>query len=325
MVSAARFVGRSPWRRPRGGAAWRGAAESGRGCPAGAFTRLPRPGRRGRFVDGQIRRVGGAASGGCHGVDPPVGPEGIPQARPVLIQWPSLEKRMTPMQNTFHAVMAQRREPADSQDDFPTPPWATRALIECVMALRPFRTPSAWSLPAAGAICRSRFGSSSDRVEAFDAFPYGFASIRDFLTFPYEVASHEWIITNPPFRLAEDFVDRAFSVARRGIAILLPKNVFLESVGRYDRISGQAAHLPRSSASACQWLEAAWTPRPLPRLATRGRMGLEMQGSGTKVIWIPPCRRKLERHGDYHQASCLSKAAQSFLKKLFRALNVAFI
>jgi hypothetical protein len=30
------------------------------------------------------------------------------------------------MQNISHAVMAQRTEPKDSRDDFPTPPWATR-------------------------------------------------------------------------------------------------------------------------------------------------------------------------------------------------------
>ena len=37
------------------------------------------------------------------------------------------------MQNTSHAVMAQRVEPKDSADDFPTPPWATRALVEHVL------------------------------------------------------------------------------------------------------------------------------------------------------------------------------------------------
>ena len=37
------------------------------------------------------------------------------------------------MQNTSHAVMAQRVEAADSPDDFPTPPWATRGLIEHVL------------------------------------------------------------------------------------------------------------------------------------------------------------------------------------------------
>ena len=31
------------------------------------------------------------------------------------------------------AVMARRAEPPDSLDFFPTPPWATRALVECVL------------------------------------------------------------------------------------------------------------------------------------------------------------------------------------------------
>ena len=38
------------------------------------------------------------------------------------------------MQNKSHAVMAQRTEPSDSQDFFPTPPWATRALMEHVLS-----------------------------------------------------------------------------------------------------------------------------------------------------------------------------------------------
>ena len=33
-------------------------------------------------------------------------------------------------QNRSSAVMAQRKEPPDSLDFFPTPPWATRALCE---------------------------------------------------------------------------------------------------------------------------------------------------------------------------------------------------
>ena len=40
---------------------------------------------------------------------------------------------MSKAQNTSHAVMAQRVEAKDSLDDFPTPPWATRALIEHVI------------------------------------------------------------------------------------------------------------------------------------------------------------------------------------------------
>lgn len=36
------------------------------------------------------------------------------------------------LQNTSSAVMAQRIEPIDSLDFFPTPPWAVRALMEHV-------------------------------------------------------------------------------------------------------------------------------------------------------------------------------------------------
>ena len=43
-------------------------------------------------------------------------------------------------QNTSSAVMQQRSEPHDSLDDFPTQPWATRALVEKVLwkTINPF-------------------------------------------------------------------------------------------------------------------------------------------------------------------------------------------
>lgn len=52
-------------------------------------------------------------------------------------------------QNRSHAVMAQRIEAPDSRDDFPTPPWATRALLAHVLAdlvrliISPFWNPHA--------------------------------------------------------------------------------------------------------------------------------------------------------------------------------------
>jgi hypothetical protein len=32
-----------------------------------------------------------------------------------------------------------------------------------------------------------------------------------FLTAPYEANAVDWVITNPPFRLAEQFISRAFA------------------------------------------------------------------------------------------------------------------
>jgi type I restriction-modification system DNA methylase subunit len=108
------------------------------------------------------------------------------------------------MQNTSHAVMAQRIEPNDSPDDFPTPPWATRGLIEHVLQDKSALKNLSCLEPACGAGHMSRvlleyFGE----VRSADAYAYGYADVRDFLTYPYETNAVDWVITNPPFRLAE--------------------------------------------------------------------------------------------------------------------------
>jgi hypothetical protein len=140
------------------------------------------------------------------------------------------------MKYQSYAVTAQRIEPKDSPDDFPTPPWATRALIEHVLEDKAAFASMSCLEPASGAghmakVLKEYFGE----VQCADAFPYGYAPVRDFLTYPYETGSVDWVITNPPFRLAEQFVLRATPVARRGVAILA-RTVFLESIGRYKSI-----------------------------------------------------------------------------------------
>jgi hypothetical protein len=94
---------------------------------------------------------------------------------------------------------------------------------------------------------------SFGEVYCSDAYDYGFGEVRDFLTFPYEINAVDWIITHPPFRLAENFVLRALQIAKRGVAILA-RTVFLESVGRYDRIFRH--HPPRRSLSL--WSASRW-------------------------------------------------------------------
>src|SRR5829696_2819468 len=208
------------------------------------------------------------------------------------------------MQNTSHAVMAQRVEPKDSPDDFPTPPWATRALVEHVMddmdALRSMNCLE----PACGAghmtkVLKEYFGE----VYAFDAYHYGYGSIRDFLTYPYETNAVDWVITNPPFRLAEEFVLRALPVARRGVAILA-RTVFLESVGRYTAI-----FLDTPPTKFAQFVERV--PMVKGRLdgkatTATGYAWLVWEKDAVaapRLMWVPPCRRRLERKGDYAAAT----------------------
>ena len=67
------------------------------------------------------------------------------------------------MQNTSHAVMSQRIEAKDSPDDFPTPPWATRALIEHIISTKRSLATQTCLEPACGAghmakVLREYFG-----------------------------------------------------------------------------------------------------------------------------------------------------------------------
>ena len=76
-------------------------------------------------------------------------------------------------------------------------------------------------------------------VAASDIHDDGFLGYTgDFLdpgvsfAFGDEVRSFDWVITNPPFRLADKFVLRALPLADRGVAMLC-RLTWLESVGRY--------------------------------------------------------------------------------------------
>lgn len=204
------------------------------------------------------------------------------------------------MQNTSHAVMAQRHEAADSADDFPTPPWATRALLEHVIGVNAARGSTCLE-PAAGRGYMARpLGEYFQRVDAADAHQYGFAPVRDFLNYPYEALSHDWVITNPPFRLAEEFVARAMTVARKGVAILA-RTVFLESVGRYDGIF--SVNPPSKFAQFSERVPMV-KGRVDPKASTATGYAWfvwekEAQVDYPRLMWIPPCRRRLERDGDY--------------------------
>ncbi len=196
--------------------------------------------------------------------------------------------------------MAQRTEATDSLDDFPTPPWATRALMTHVIGdCGPFAKQSCLE-PACGAghmarPLREYFGD----VRASDIHPYGYGEVADFLNASLEAASVDWAITNPPFRLAEAFVKRSLVIARRGVAILA-RTVFIESIGRYrkifatdppsrfaqftERVPMLRGRLDRKASTATGYAWLIWE---------KGRE------TKSQLMWIPPCRKSLEHDGDY--------------------------
>lgn len=112
---------------------------------------------------------------------------------------------------TSTAVMARRLEPADSLDFFPTPPWATRALMQNVLPR--FEPPSPsdgqFAVNAIDPACGEGHMAPALRermamVTAIGVFPYGFGGVADFLHPDQTYAPRDWIITNPvPVRLVK--------------------------------------------------------------------------------------------------------------------------
>lgn len=198
--------------------------------------------------------------------------------------------------------MQQRREAHDSLDDFPTPPWATRAMCEKLIALGV----SHLELACVREPCANRGLMVAPLKEYFgsvipsDVHDYGVGfEVQDYL-FGTDAMFQwtDWTFMNPPFRLAEDFIHRGLACSSEGVAVIV-RTAFLEGIGRYERLFskrppwGVFQHVERvpmvkgrydpeaASATAYSWI--VWRNDTADRLP---------QG------WIEPCRERLERPED---------------------------
>lgn len=216
-------------------------------------------------------------------------------------------------QNRSHAVMSQRHEAHDSLDHFPTPPWAVRALLEWMRPGRPdvYYDPdmTCWEPACAEGFMARTLGEYFAEVLASDVHDYGYGGVSDFL-FPAPFPRLDWIITNPPFRLAAEFVRAALNRADCGVAMLV-RTAFLEGGGRHaelfaphppawvlqfcERVPMVKGRLDPTASSATAYCWIVWSARPLM--------------NGTRFGWLEPCRKRLERPGDY-DAPATAEAAE---------------
>ncbi|KPH80737.1 hypothetical protein AE618_12235 [Bosea vaviloviae] len=132
--------------------------------------------------------------------------------------------------------MAQRSEPLDSLDFFPTPPWATRAFVRHVAPeLGILRTDIVWE-PACGEGHMAKPLRETFRtVLASDIHPYGYGRVADFLAMQSVDAQNvaDLIATNPPFNQAVAFARQALRFAYRGVALLV-RTQWLHTIERYE-------------------------------------------------------------------------------------------
>ena len=221
-------------------------------------------------------------------------------------------------QNRSSAVMQRRHEAPDSLDYFPTPPWATRALCEWIDT-QTARLPT-WSVwePACGEGHMARpLGEYFRFVTATDVHDYSAtyadqARVGDFLlTWDHSpmIQAHgvDWIVTNPPFRLAQEFIATAHAIAKHGIAMLV-RSAFLESRERYENLFAKTPpsdilqfvervpmHKGVLAADASTATAYCWLVWFFPANCAVG-------DGVPRFHWIAPCRSRLERISDYPAA-----------------------
>lgn len=205
------------------------------------------------------------------------------------------------------AVMASRREPPDSLDYFPTPPWATRALLRHVIG-EGRRAETCWE-PACGEghmaeVLRESFGA----VLASDVHDYGHGKIGSFvgtgldvIPSPAETGWQEpdWIITNPPFNLAVEFAERALREAVQGVALLV-RTSWLEGGDRFQRLF--STRPPARVGQFCErvpMVKGRWDPKASTATSYCWVVWRTNGDGTTRLVWIPPgCRERLTRPDD---------------------------
>jgi hypothetical protein len=201
--------------------------------------------------------------------------------------------------------MNTRREPPDSLDFFPTPPWATRALFEHVIDKQAVQLDRVWE-PAAGE------DHMADVLEEYfaevirsDVFDYGRGhTVGSFVGEGVDViatpARVDFVVTNPPFNLALAFARRALRLQIKGFALLLRSN-WAEGSDRYrDLFSKNPPSIIAQFCERVPMTKGRWDPDASTMTSYAWFLWFGRGNQRTEYMWIPPvCRSTLTRADDH--------------------------
>lgn len=202
-------------------------------------------------------------------------------------------------QNTSTAVMQRRVEAHDSLDDFPTPPWATRAVIEWLDGEGLIEPALTVREPCAnrGYMVRPLAEYFRD-VEASDVHDYGMGyQVRDYL-WGEDPEQVDCTFQNPPFKLAQQFIERALRTSRRAVVVIV-RSAFTEGIGRYKQLFAKTPpHYVLQHVERVPMVKGRYDPEIASATAYAWLVWLPGKDADTRYRWIAPCRRRLERADD---------------------------
>lgn len=207
-------------------------------------------------------------------------------------------------QNRSSAVMQQRSEPHDSLDDFPTPPWATRAILGELDALGLISRDQTCREPCAnrGYMVRP-LEEHFFFVDACDVHDYGAGYRQEDYLFGGDMLEVDWTFMNPPFRLALQFIQKAQRESMVGVAALV-RSAFTEGVDRFAQLySPNPPDYVFQHTERVPMVKGRYDPKASTATSYCWLVWLRYGTGDTRLRWIPPRRRQLERPEDWPAAA----------------------
>lgn len=127
---------------------------------------------------------------------------------------------------------------------FPTPPWGSRVGAELVKAIDPHARVVCDPCAGMGHMSDA-LAESFPIVHAFDVHAYGRPeiAIADWTVGSRDWPDIDWVIMNPPFTRAQEFIEIGLKRARRGVAALCRLS-FIETIGRARLMSEMQIFAP---------------------------------------------------------------------------------
>jgi len=203
-------------------------------------------------------------------------------------------------------VTFRRLATKEQLDYYPTSPWATRAFFKYVVYNYNFGNMTCLE-PACGEGHMSKvLKQHFKKVVSSDIADHGYGEQRDFLSDKFD--EFDWVITNAPYNLALEFTLTALKIAKLGVA-MFTRIQFLEGLLRYntlikdnppaivapfvERVHLQKDKIVKNSGSTTLYCWMVWNQRKY-----------SVWDNTTRLTWIPPCRKKLEKETDYEMVVC---------------------